>query len=77
MWCSNTLGWEARHLNAIICIFLCEYRSEEAHRKIKAERYDLDVQKDEVYQYESDNEDAEIEDNGGDESDGDDEFYGY
>lgn len=29
------------------------YMSEEEHKKIKAERYDLDVQKDEVYQYES------------------------
>ena len=34
------------------------------------------MQKDEVYQYESENEDAETEDNGGnDESD--DEFFGY
>lgn len=52
------------------------HMTEEEHKKIKAERYDLEVQKDEVYQYESDNEDGEAEDNGvGDESD--DEFFGY
>ncbi len=43
---------------------------------MKSERYDLDVQKDELYQYESENEDAETEDNGGNDS-SDDEFYGY
>ena len=44
------------------------FRSEEEHKKVKAERYDLDVQKDEVYQYESENEDGETEDNGGNDS---------
>lgn len=41
------------------------------------EKYDLDVQKDEVYQYESQNEDGEIEDNGGNDDDDEDNFYGY
>lgn len=51
-------------------------RTPEQHEKIKAERYDLEVQKDEVYQYESELEDAETEDNGND-TESDDEFFGY
>lgn len=36
------------------------------------------MQKEEFYQYESENEDGEVEDNAGaNESDEDDEFYGY
>lgn len=34
------------------------FRTDDEHRRIKAERYDLDVQKDEVYQYESEHEDG-------------------
>ena len=37
---------------------------------------DLEIQKDEIYQYESENEDGQIEDNGGNEE-SDDEFYEY
>lgn len=36
------------------------FMNPEQHEKIKAERYDLEVQKEEFYQYESENEDGEI-----------------
>ncbi len=38
------------------------------HEKIKAEKYDLDTPKEEVYQYESEKEDGSGEDNGAEES---------
>ena len=53
------------------------FRTDDEHRKIKAERYDLDVQKDEVYQYESEHEDGELEDNAANDDSEDDDFFEY
>ena len=46
---------------------------------MKAEKYNLeaDTQKDEVYQYESENEDGEVEDNGAGDEEELDEFFNY